>query len=112
MELNIANVGLMITLVSCIVGILTYNFAKKKSDTKEIKEDTTAQTRLEMQLEYIKQGVDDIKSEMREMKDDAKSQEKKITALMEKLARVDESLKSAWNRINEMESKITSMERK
>lgn len=110
MELNYTNVGLMITLASFVVAFLTYNLTKKKEDTKEIKEDTTAQTRLEMQLEYIKQGVDDIKGDMKEVKDDAKNTkevlEKKISEQAEIIVRHDESLKSAHKRINELEERL------
>ena len=62
------------------------------------------QTKLEMQLEYIKQGVDDIKSELREVKCDAKTQENKLNDLIEKIARLDDSLKSAHKRIDELEN--------
>lgn len=105
MELNIANVGLLLTLVGCMVGFLTYNLAKKKEDKQEIKEDSSTQTRLEMQLEYIKQGVDDIKTELKDVKVDAKTSEKKINDLVEKVARLDESLKSVHKRVDELEFK-------
>jgi len=129
MELNIANVGLLLTLVGCIVGFLTYNLAKKKEDKQEIKEDVTKattfkneidnikeelgklkndpsiQTRIEMQLEHIKQGVDDIKTEIKDVKIDAKTSERKINELVEKVARLDESLKSVHKRVDELELK-------
>lgn len=112
MELNIANVGLMITLASLIVGFLSYNFAKKKEDTKEIKDDTTTQTELKMQLEYISRGVDDIKLEMRDIKSDAKQQDKNINSIFQEIARLQESEKSAHKRITELEQRITEFERK
>lgn len=105
MTLDAANVGLLLTLVGCIVGFLTYNLAKKKEDKQEIKEDTSTQTRLEMQLEYIKQGVDDIKTELKDVKIDAKTSERKINELVEKVARLDESLKSVHKRVDELELK-------
>jgi len=103
MTLDIANVGLLLTLVACIVGFLTYNLAKKKEDKQEIKEDSSTQARLEMQLEYISKGIDDIKSDMQDMKKDAKEQDKKIGDLLEKIARLEESLKSAHKRIDDLE---------
>ena len=84
MEINSTVLGLIFAAVSAIIGYLSYSLGKKKEDKQEIKEDTTAQTKLEMQLEYIKQGVDDIKSELREVKCDAKTQENKLNDLIEK----------------------------
>jgi chromosome segregation ATPase len=103
MELNSTTLGLIFAALSAVIGYLSFNLGKKKEDKQEIKEDTTTQTRLEMQLEYIKQGVDDIKSELRDVKVDAKTQENKLNDLIEKLARIDESLKSAHKRIDELE---------
>lgn len=105
MELNIANVGLFFTFLSLLIAYLSFSLGKKKEDKQEIKEDSSTQTRLEMQLEYIKQGVDDIKSELRDVKLDAKTSEKKINDLMEKVARLDESLKSVHKRVDELEFK-------
>lgn len=112
MELNIANVGLMTALISCIVGFLSYNLAKKKDDKQEVKEDTTTQTSLKMQLEYISRGVDDIKLEMRDIKSDAKAQDEKINTLYQQVARLEESEKSAHKRINELEQRLNESERK
>lgn len=141
MELNIANVGLMVALVSTIVGLLSYNLARKKEDKQEVKDDTTMVTTLinkvdffekELEslkakdnptLEYIKQGVDDIKTEIKEIKADAKEREdktnQKINSLADKVnelavkyATVEASYKSEHKRLNEMEIRLNEYERK
>lgn len=110
MTLDIANVGLLLTLVGCVVGFLTYNLAKKKEDKQEIKEDSSTQARLEIQLEYILKGINDIKEEMREIKTDAKctkeEQDKKIADVMSEIVRMSESLKSAHKREDELERSL------
>ena len=115
MVLDIANVGLLLTLVGCVVGFLTYNLAKKKEDKQEIKEDSSTQARLEIQLEYILKGINDIKEEMRDIKTDAKctkdEQDRKINDLVERIARQDESLKSAHKREDELEKRINEFEK-
>lgn len=103
MELNSTTLGLIFAAGSAVIGYLSYSLGKKKEDKQEIKEDSTAQTRIEMQLEHIKQGVDEIKAEMKDIKNDAKTQENKLNDLIEKIARLDESLKSAHKRIDELE---------
>jgi len=87
-----------------------------KNDIKEGQANPTAQAKLEMQLEYIKRGIDEIKSEIKDTKSDVKAQDEKINtlektltekinSLVEKVARLDESDKSAHKRINEFEQK-------
>lgn len=112
MELNIANVGLLLALVGTTVGLLTYVATNKKEATKEIKDDTSTQTSLKMQLEYISRGVDDIKLEMRDIKSDAKCQDEKINTLLQQVARLDESEKSLHKRQNEFETRLSEYERK
>jgi hypothetical protein len=52
-----------------------------------------------MQLNYISRGVDDIKL-------DIKDQNRKISSLVERVAKVEESTKSAHHRIDDIEDKI------
>lgn len=59
----------------------------------------TAQAKLEMSLEYIKEGVDKINSRMASIEADAKS-------TSEEIARHDENLKSLHKRVNEVEKKV------
>jgi chromosome segregation ATPase len=112
MDYDVALIGTLLTLVTAMVAVLSYQLTKKKEDTKEVKEGTTTQTTLKMQLEYISRGIDDIKSEMRDIKTDAKQQDIKINMLVEKIARLEESEKSAHKRINELEARINEIERK
>lgn len=111
MVLDLATVGLLLTLMGCIASFLAYNLAKKKEDKQEIKEDSSVQTSLKMQLEYISRGVDDIKSEMRDIKNDAKLQDKTITEIITQLTRVEESAKSLWKRFEELEKRINDLDK-
>lgn len=95
------------TMSATAVGILGY----KRLATKDIEEDSSMQASLKMQLDYISKGIDDIKSEMRDMKIDAKATDKALNELMERVTRVEESSKQAHKRIDEIE-KITNNLRK
>ena len=112
MELNVANVGLILTFLGVFLTYLGYSLGKKKDDKQEVKEDTTAQTSLKMQLEYISRGVDDIKLEMRDIKSDAKAQDEKINELTVKFAKLESSQKSEHKRLDEVETRINDYERK
>ncbi|OOM17231.1 hypothetical protein CLSAB_19510 [Clostridium saccharobutylicum] len=109
MELNGATLGLIVTFLSLIVAYLSYNLGKRKEDKQEVKEDTTTQTSLKMQLEYISKGIDDIKSDMKDMKIDAKATDKALGELSIRVTRVEESEKSAHKRLNELEQRVNEM---
>lgn len=75
---------------------------KMKDLERQIRErqvNPTAQAKLEMSLEYIKEGVDKINSRMASIEADAKS-------TSEEIARHDENLKSLNKRVNEVEKKV------
>lgn len=86
----------VISAVGCILGMvfgLVALFRNKKSDdAKEGKEDGIVLT----ELGYIKAGVDDLKRDNREMRNE-------MQILQEKVTRVDESCKQAHKRIDKLE---------
>ena len=112
MELNATNITVIFTFLAVLIAYLSYSLGKKKDDKQEVKEDTTAQTSLKMQLEYISRGVDDIKLEMRDIKSDAKAQDEKINELTVKFAQLEASQKSEHKRLDEVETRINDYERK
>jgi peptidoglycan hydrolase CwlO-like protein len=92
----------MLGTAFCILGY-------KRLATKDIQEDSSMQTSFKMQLDYISKGIDDIKSEMRDMKIDAKATDKALNELMERVTRVEESSKQAHKRIDELEKVINNL---
>lgn len=90
--MNEISVGLICSVVGAIVGFLGFiRFYKK--DTQE---EASCNTKLGIDMEYIKRGVDDIRL-------DIKAQDRKISGLSERLVRVEESTKSAHHRIDGLE---------
>lgn len=90
--MNVTTIGVICTVIGAVIGCLGY----KRTFTKDIKEESNSQTKLEMQLNYISRGVDDIKLDM-------KMQDKKINDVIERVARVEESAKSAHHRLDNFE---------
>lgn len=106
--MNTANIiiGMLSTIFGMILGYLCYKQTIKSNERsekfkikEEAKEESTTQTRFEMQLSYISRGIDDIKL-------DFKAQEGKVSGMNDRLIRVEESTKSAHKRIDEIEGDI------
>jgi hypothetical protein len=89
-------VNIIIGIASAFIGILAGAIAIKRTFKNDIKEESNAQTKFEMQLNYISRGVDDIKLDM-------KMQDNKINGVIERVAKVEESAKSAHKRIDDLE---------
>lgn len=90
------SIALACSVIGAIVGIATFNSNKQKSIKQETKEESSTQTKVEMQLNYISRGIDDIKLDM-------KMQDKKINDLVERVAKLEEATKSAHKRIDDIE---------
>ncbi|MBV4420325.1 hypothetical protein KM800_13520 [Clostridium tyrobutyricum] len=102
-DINIAAittaVGLLCTMVGTFVGYKSFKNDTERNSKQEVREDAKGDTQLKMQLDYISRGVDDIKL-------DIKDQNRKISSLIERVARIEESVKSAHHRIDDLEDKI------
>lgn len=61
---------------------------------QDVCRDAGADAGMRLDLDYIKRGVDDIRREQRDMRDD-------IGRMSDRLARVEESAKSAHKRLDE-----------
>jgi len=88
--------NIIIGMASALIGILVGAIGLKRTFKNDIKEESNSQTKFEMQLNYISRGVDDIRLEL-------KAQDNKINSLSEKVARLDESTKSAHKRLDDLE---------
>lgn len=90
--MNGISIGVVCSVVGAVVGILGFiRFYKK--DTQE---EASCNTKLGIDMEYIKRGVDDIRL-------DIKAQDRKISDVIERVVRVEESTKSAHHRIDGLE---------
>lgn len=92
-------VGLICSIVGTFVGYKSFKNDTERNSKQEVREDAKGDTQLKMQLDYISRGVDDIKL-------DIKDQNRKISSLIERVARIEESVKSAHHRIDDLEDKI------
>ena len=92
-------IGAICTVLGTVIGYKTFKKTSIKDTKDEVKEDTESSTKFAMQLEYISRGVDDIKL-------DIKAQDRRISEVVERVAKVEESTKSAHHRIDDLEGKI------
>lgn len=86
------SIALLCTVLGVVISYLTFQRNKDNSIRAETKE--TALTTAK--LDYISKGVDDIRL-------DIKAQDRKIEDMADKVARLDESTKSAHKRIDRLE---------
>lgn len=84
----ITYIPIYISAVSLLLAIYTYLSKSNKDNTTEL-------TTVIVKLENIGNGISDIKSEIASLKDDQKDDH-------DRLIRTEESLASAWKRINEI----------
>ena len=89
-------VAVLISGVSVAFAIYKGVKDQKRADKTETKEDVSQMTTVIVKLETINDGVNEIKAEMTNVKKDVKEQG-------DKQIRMEESLKSAWKRIDIIE---------
>ncbi|CEN29785.1 Uncharacterised protein [[Clostridium] sordellii] len=85
-------VTVICTIVGAIVGYMSY----QKKTAHDIEDDASQKTVVATKLDYISKGVDDIRL-------DIKAQDTKISNVIERLIKVEESTKSAHHRIDTIE---------
>lgn len=85
-------IALLCTILGVSISYLTFQRNKDNAIRAETRED--AETRAK--LDYISKGVDDIRL-------DIKTQDRKINEIIERVAKVEESSKSAHHRIDNIE---------
>jgi septal ring factor EnvC (AmiA/AmiB activator) len=86
------SIALFCTILGVSISYLTFQRNKDNAIRAETRED--AETRAK--LDYISKGVDDIRL-------DIKTQDRKINEIIERVAKVEESSKSAHHRIDNIE---------
>ena len=83
------SIALICTILGVAISYLTFQRNKDNAIRAETKEDAETKAK----LDYISKGVDDIRLDM-------KSQDRKINDAIERVAKVEESTKSAHKRID------------
>ena len=82
--------------IPIIISVLSLLLAAYTFLSKESKENTSELTTVIVKLENIGSGIADIKAELNTIKKDQRDDH-------DRLIRIDESLDSAWHRINTLE---------
>ena len=93
------DITVLVGILSAITGIVLGIWKNKKDGEKSLKEDTVQNTVVATKLDYISKGVDDIRL-------DIKAQDKRISNVVERLIKVEESTKSAHHRLDGLEENI------
>lgn len=83
-----------ISFVSLVLSAIVGFSAIKSRNSNDTKQETTQLTTLIVKLENIGDGVNEIKSDMRNMKDD-------VRELRDRVIKVEESTKSAHRRLDD-----------
>lgn len=86
------SIALLCTVLGVVISYLTFQRNKDNSIRAETKENAFTSAK----LDYISKGVDDIRL-------DIKAQDRKIEDIVDRVARIDESTKSAHKRIDRLE---------
>ena len=84
-------IGAFMTLLSVSICFFTFYFGRKKASS----DDGEFRGSLKTDIEYIKRGVDDLRSDNDDIKDDIRSLDHRVTL-------VESSVKSAQHRLDDM----------
>ena len=84
-----------IAAIAAFVGMLLALQNNKRSDKQDTVADAKAETRIETKLDTVQRGVESIQL-------DFKAQQRQLSDISDRVARVEESSKSAHHRIDEM----------
>lgn len=85
-------IGALMTVISIMVAVFTFYFNRKKESTT----DGEFRGKMESDIKYIKDGVDDLKNDYRDVKDDIRDLDHRVTL-------VESSVKSAHHRLDDRE---------
>ena len=88
-------IALLLSIISVSFGVWQAISAAKRDQSKDDREDASEMTTIAVDLKYIRQGVNEIKDEMKNMKKDIRDDH-------DLLIKVEESVKSAHKRIDEI----------
>lgn len=87
-------IGALMTVISIGVAVMTFYFNRKKDSLG----DGEFKGKMETDIKYIKDGIDDLKDDYKDIKDDIRDLDHRVTL-------VESSVKSAHHRLDEKEEK-------
>ena len=91
-------ISLLISGLAVAVSLYFGTKNSKRNDKQDTKTDAAEMTTVIVELKNISKDTTEIKNDMKDVKQDVKSN-------TESIIRIDESLKSAWKRIEIIEGK-------
>lgn len=86
-----------ISAAAALSGIALGWIGRSRTVRQDVAQQASTDTKLNVDVEYIKRGIDDIRAEQR-------SQGKEIEKLAERVTRLEESVKQAHKRLDRIES--------
>ena len=92
---SLAAAGAVVGILAALSGVVLGWLGNMRSGRRAVAEKTAADVQLRTDVEYIKRGVDDIRADVRR-------QGLRVDELSDRMARVEESAKSAHRRIDEI----------
>ena len=92
-------VALLISIVSVVAAIFFGMAAFRRNQRTDDRSEQDSMTRVIVKLESINADTNEIKNDIKSVKADGRQNS-------EQIIRVDESLKSAWKQINEINAHI------
>lgn len=92
------DISVLISVVSVVIAAVVAVTTIRRNNTTDDRQEASNLTTLIVKLENISEGVNEIKSDMRNMKSD-------IQDLRDRLIRVEQSDKSAHHRLDNLEGK-------
>ena len=92
----------LLTIISVVFGVFSGVVNLRRNKTKDDKSEASELTTLLIKFENIQKDLYEIKSDIRNDIKAVKEENKQNT---EKMIRLDESLKSAWNAINKLQDR-------
>ena len=98
-------IALLISIVSACFSVFFGLKNNKRSDTKDIEERVTENTRINMKLDNIASNTTEIKNEVSEMR-------KEINLHGDRIIKVEESVKSAHHRLDGLEKRLNGEEKR
>ena len=105
----------LIAVFGCVFGIYQWVHKNLKDSSKELKEDAVTNaitdTVVMTKLDHISEKVDEIKSDVKTMKDEHRHDRKEFYGLMERHKNLESKVDTAFTKIDELrKNKISRVE--
>lgn len=78
-------IGLLISITSITFSVIFGMLSQRRASIKEIEEKTSQNIRMESKLDHISKGMDNIVDDVREIKEEVKALDKRVTVCEAKI---------------------------